>query len=142
MIAFDTNLLVYAHYPSAPEHRAAWRAIERACSDPRGWGIALSSVAEFWSVVTSPAVRAGPAPEQQARDYLQALIVDAGALVWALPEESWRRLLQMAADLEVQGSRIFDLQIALAAFENGATEIWTHDRNFASLPGLLVRDPL
>jgi len=41
----------------------------------------------------------------------------------------------------VQGPRIFDLQIALTAFENGATEIWTHDRNFLSLPGLRVRDP-
>jgi len=48
----------------------------------------------------------------------------------------------MAADLQVAGSRIYDLQIALIAFENGATEIWTHDRNFTRIPGLHVHDPL
>jgi predicted nucleic acid-binding protein len=48
----------------------------------------------------------------------------------------------MATDLEVRGPRIFDLQIALTAFDNGATEIWTHDRGFVAFPGLAVHDPL
>jgi predicted nucleic acid-binding protein len=48
----------------------------------------------------------------------------------------------LAEELDVRGLRIFDLQIALAAFDNGATEIWTHDRNFVAVPGMLVRDPL
>jgi len=48
----------------------------------------------------------------------------------------------LADELEVCGARIFDLQIALIAFEEGATELWTHDRGFASVPGLRVVDPL
>jgi hypothetical protein len=48
----------------------------------------------------------------------------------------------VAADLAVSGPRVFDLQIAMAAFEGGATEIWTHDRAFVTVPGLRVRDPL
>jgi predicted nucleic acid-binding protein len=47
-----------------------------------------------------------------------------------------------AAQIRVSGSHIFDLQIALIALEHGATEIWTHDRNFVSAPGLPVHDPL
>jgi predicted nucleic acid-binding protein len=47
VIAVDTNLLVYAHRSSLPEHRRARRALEQASRDPRGWGIALASVAEF-----------------------------------------------------------------------------------------------
>jgi hypothetical protein len=50
--------------------------------------------------------------------------------------------MRHACDLKIQGRRIFDLQIALASLEAGATEIWTHDRNFVSLPGLPVKDPL
>jgi hypothetical protein len=50
--------------------------------------------------------------------------------------------MRHACDLKIQGRRIFDLQIALASFEAGATEIWTHDRNFVSLPGLPAKDPL
>lgn len=33
------------------------------------------------------------------------------------------RLTRLADDLSVSGPRIFDLQIALAAFEAGATEL-------------------
>jgi predicted nucleic acid-binding protein len=51
-------------------------------------------------------------------------------------------LLQTAAELGVSGPRIFDLQIALTAFEGGATELWTHDGSFITVPGLRVFDPL
>jgi hypothetical protein len=37
---------------------------------------------------------------------------------------------------------VFDPQIALTAFENGATEIWTHDHGFLGFPGLTILDPL
>jgi len=50
--------------------------------------------------------------------------------------------MRWAASLKVRGRRIFDLQIALIAYEHGAREIWTHDRNFASVPSVRVRDPL
>ncbi|MDH3401977.1 MAG: hypothetical protein OES32_00815 [Acidobacteriota bacterium] len=48
----------------------------------------------------------------------------------------------MAAGLDVTGTRVFDLQIALTAFDNGAAEIWTRDRGFRSVPGLTAIDPL
>jgi hypothetical protein len=44
--------------------------------------------------------------------------------------------------MKIAGPRVFDLQIALIALENGATEIWSHDHGFAGLLGLQVRDPL
>ena len=52
------------------------------------------------------------------------------------------RLLGAATQLKISGPHIFDLQIAVVALEHGATEIWTHDRNFISVPGLPVHDPL
>ena len=57
-------------------------------------------------------------------------------------EGSWDRVTRLAEDLEVRGPRIFDLQIALTAFENGATEIWTHDRGFLAFPALDCTTPL
>jgi uncharacterized protein len=142
MIAIDTNLLVYAHRSSTPEHRAAQRAIEKACNDPRGCGIATASVAEFWGVVTHAKVPRRPSTPKEACDFLTSLVEQAGLEVWAQTREFGSRLAQVAADLGVRGNRIFDLQIALTAFENGATEIWTHDRDFSSLPALAVHDPL
>lgn len=55
MIFLDTNLLIYAHRSATPEHSAARSAIERASESPRGCGIALPSIAEFFSIVTHPA---------------------------------------------------------------------------------------
>ena len=53
-----------------------------------------------------------------------------------------QRLLRWATSLKVRGRRIFDLQIAVMALEHGAREIWTDDKNFVSVPGVKVYDPL
>lgn len=142
MIAIDTNLLVYAQRRHTRQHRAAQRAIERASADRRGWGIPLSCIAEFWCVVTHPASSGGPSPVKEARDFLRALVVSGGASIWTPGTGFWERLIQLATEMKIVGARVFDLQIALTALENGATELWSHDRSFAGLPGLLVRDPL
>ena len=142
MIAIDTNLLVYAQRRDTPEHRSARRAIERASTDHRGWGIPLPCLAEFWCVVTHPASSGGPSPAKEARGFLHSLVVDGGASIWTPGTGFWERLTQVASDMKIAGTRVYDLQIALIALENGATEIWSYDRSFAGLPGLLVRDPL
>ena len=43
---------------------------------------------------------------------------------------------QLAAHLRIGGNRVFDLQIALCAFEGGARELWSHDARFVTVPGL------
>jgi hypothetical protein len=142
VIALDTNLLVYAHRSGAPENRSAQHAIERATEDPRGWGVALPTVAEFWMNVTHPAAAGGPSTSKQARDFLHSLLTEGPGTVWLPREPFWTRLVQLASDLNVRGLRVFDLQIALTAFDNGATEIWTHDRDFETVAGLRVHDPI
>jgi hypothetical protein len=142
MIAIDTNLLVYAHRRQTAEHRAAQKAIERASADRRGWGIPLPCIAEFWCVVTHPAASGGPSAAKDARRFLDVLVAQGGANVWVPGAGFWERVTRLASDLQVVGPRIFDLQIALVAVENGATELWSHDRGFASLSRLLVRDPI
>lgn len=138
MIAVDTNLLVYAHRASTPQHLRARAALENAAADRRGWGIAAPCVAEFWSTVTHPAVKK-PSTTNEASEFIRSLLRDGEGKVW-LPALGFEdRLLECASDLEVTGGRIFDLQIALTALENGATVIWTHDENFIRIPGLRVQ---
>jgi toxin-antitoxin system PIN domain toxin len=142
LIAVDTNLLIYAHRAGVPEHRAARRALERASGARQGWGIPVPCLAEFWSIVTHPACAGGPSTPRQARDFLSSLVHGLGAVIWLPRDGFWDRLARLASDLRVQGPRIFDVQIALVAFESGATELWTHDARFVTLPGLPLRDPL
>ena len=141
MIAVDTNLLVYAHRSGLPEHRQAQRAIEKASGSAKGWAIPAFCAAEFWAVVTHPSSSPRPSQAEEARAFLAELCA-AGAKVLYPRDGFLERLARLASDLQVQGSRIFDLQIALVSFEGGASEIWTHDRHFVSLPGLPARDPL
>jgi predicted nucleic acid-binding protein len=110
--------------------------------DPRGCGISAPSISEFWSVVTHPASAARPSTPGEARRFLTALIEDSGLAVWLPGPGFGQRLSRLAEKLVIRGARIFDLQIALAAFDNGATEIWTHDRAFVAVPGMTVTDPL
>ncbi len=142
MIAVDTNLLVYAHRRGVAEHRAAQRAIERATEDPRGWGISLQSVGELWSVATHPAAAGRPASPGRVTAFLRNLREQGGMQVWIPGVGFDDRLLQLAIDLRVTGPRIFDLQIALTAFEHGAAELWTRDRAFVKIPGLRLAHPL
>ena len=142
MIALDTNLLVYAHREGAPEHEAARVAIFTALNDPRGWGICLPSIAEFWSIVTHPKIPGGPSSSRVVTHFFHYLITEGHGNIWTPGPGFGERLLRWAASLGIRGRRIFDLQIALIALEHGAQEVWTHDKNFVSVPKVKVSDPL
>lgn len=142
MIALDTNLLVYAHRSGVPEHRRARQAIERGVADPRGWGIAVASVGEFWSIVTHPKAAGRPSTPTEAATFLRRLEENASMQIWSPGKGFGERLLQLAIDLGIAGVRVFDLQIGLTALEHGAHEIWTHDGGFTHIPGIRLHDPL
>ena len=141
MIAVDTNLLIYAHRSGAPEHRAARNAIETALNRPGGCGFALPSVAEFFSIVTHPTASGTPSPPDVAAGFLAALR-RAGVDEFTPGPGFSARFMQLAADLGVSEARIFDLQIAVCSLDGGATQLWTHDRAFVRVPGLVIHDPL
>jgi toxin-antitoxin system PIN domain toxin len=138
----DTSLLVYAHRAAVPQHGAARAVLEDLAANGRSWGIAAPVVAEFWSVVTHPAAAGRPSTPREAKAFVDALVARAGARIWRPGPGFGSRLLRVAEDLDVRGARVFDLQIALTAFDNGASEIWTHDSRFHSVPGLTLFDPL
>ena len=142
MIALDTNLLIYAHREKTPEHQRACAAIIEALNHPEGWGICLPSIAEFWSIVTQPAQPGGASSAAVVNHFFHYLLTEGHGHIWTPGPGFGERLMRWAAALKVRGRKIFDLQIAVIAFEHGAREIWTHDHNFVSVPAVKVRDPL
>jgi toxin-antitoxin system PIN domain toxin len=141
VIVVDTNLLVYAHRSATPEHPAARSALEAASRLTDGWGLATASVLEFWSVVTHPAATGRPSTAREARAFIDALVA-AGARLLAPGPAVAQRILEAADRLQVVGPRVFDLHIAVTALDHGATELWSHDGGFITLPGLRLVDPL
>lgn len=142
MIAVDTNLLIYAHRAATPQHERARQAIERAASLPKGFGVAVFCLAEFWGVVTHPAAAGRPSSAAEVTAFFQTLTQHANMQLWSPKKDFGNRLLREASQLGVHGRRIFDLQIGITARDHGATEIWTHDAGFVALPGIVVIDPL
>lgn len=142
MICLDTNILIYAHRAGAAEHAAARKAIESAASGGQGWGFALATATEFWAQVTHPRNPGGASTATQARDFLNRLAATGGARVFMPGTRFLADLMGIAKTLHVSGPRIFDVQIALAALQGGATRLWTHDTNFVRVPGLRIEDPL
>jgi toxin-antitoxin system PIN domain toxin len=141
VIVVDTNLLVYAHRSAMPEHIAARRALDTASRRADGWGLATASLLEFWSVVTHPAATGRPSTPGEARAFIEALVA-AGAHLLAPGPAIAQRILEAADRLRVVGPRVFDLHVAVTALDHGATELWSHDRGFITLPGLRLVDPL
>lgn len=140
MVAVDTNLLVYAHRQEMRQHRRSLSAIERA-ADLGRWGISLPCLAEFAFAVSRPQIDGRPSTPREIEQFFHGLF-EAGAEV-LLPSSSFpSRLLEELVRHRVSGKRVFDLQIALIARENGVTEFWTHDTDFIRIPGLRVVDPL
>lgn len=123
------------HSPNAREHAAATGALSRAAASGT-WGIPLAVATEFWCLATR--LGAGNAAAMTFLRQTQA----AGASIWVPEAGFWERLAGLASSMQVFGTRIFDLQIALTALDHGAHEIWTHDATFPPLPGLKVVDPL
>lgn len=141
MIGLDTNLLVYAHRSRVVEHAGAKRAIERARKHPRGCGIPVPCLTEFWAVVTHGGPADHPSSADQAAAFLRSLR-EAGIDVWLPTAGFEERMVDAAASLGATGSRVFDVQIGVIARDHGATQMWTHDAGFLACPGLRRVDPL
>lgn len=137
MIAIDSNLLIYAHWSTLPQHKRAVEIIDEATGVEGGWGIPLPCIGEFWTVVTHPAAKPS-SPPHEANAFLNNLWQAGAAMLDPKPGIAGR-LTTLASDLKLGGPRIFDLQIALISFEAGAREIWTNDRGFPRIAGLSVR---
>jgi uncharacterized protein len=142
MIALDTNLLIYTHREDAPHHVRAREAVLNAIRDPQGWGICLPTISEFWSILTKPTHPGGASSSAAVTQFFHYLITEGHGQIWTPGPGFGERLMRWAASLKVRGKKIFDLQIAVIAYEHGAREIWTHDRNFVSVPAVKVRNPL
>ncbi|MCA3181496.1 MAG: PIN domain-containing protein [Burkholderiaceae bacterium] len=142
MIAVDTNLLVYAHRATVPQHAAASAAMARLSVVQGGWAIPWPCAHEFVAVVTRavPGVPATPAPV--AFDALRAWLSHPGCRLLAESAshlDLWRELVERAG---VVGGAVHDARIAAICLGHSVDELWSSDRDFARFPDLRTRDPL
>ena len=142
MIAFDTNLLVYAHRPESPFHDAATALLSRQATAGRQWALPWPCAHEFLAVVTNPRIYRDPTPMRMALDALRALFESPGLELLSEDEEHLDVLADIALAAQLRGAQIHDARIAALCRAHGVSELWSADRDFSRFPGLKVRNPL
>jgi uncharacterized protein len=141
MIALDTNFLVYAHRSDNSFHTIARTAISRLITEGIPWGVPVACVHEFLAVVTNPRIFKEPTPRDLAFDQIEALLAQSGARLLLPTDKHLDVLRELATRAKAIGAQMHDARIAALCIENGATQLWSADRDFSAYEQLQVRRP-
>jgi predicted nucleic acid-binding protein len=141
-VAVDTNVLVYAHFPSSAHHAASYALLQRAerqeitlCAFPQ-------VIAEFISVVTNPK-RVNPAKTVvDAVQAIQRVLGSPGVILLPFPESATNTFLSLFLAHPVAGPEIFDRQLVAVMMEHGiGTMVTFNVSDFAGIPNVTAKEP-
>ena len=136
MIAVDTNVLVYAHRQHLPNHAQALRWLQHLAEGVIPWGIPVFCLGEFVRVATHPRVLDPPSTIAEASGALEGLLRSPSVRILSPGPHFPALLFEALREADARGNLAFDAQIAAVCREHGATQILTHDRDFARFAGL------
>jgi toxin-antitoxin system PIN domain toxin len=142
MIAFDTNILIYAHRKESAFHDRAHSCVRAASEGAEAWAIPWPCVHEFLAIVTNPRIFKMPTPTAKAVDQIDAWLASPTVRLLAEDEGYLDVLKRIVAEGRVSGGKIHDARIAALAIFHGARELLTADRDFSRFPSLATRNPL
>ncbi len=142
MIAVDTNLLVYAHRVECAFHAQSYEAIRSLAEGGQPWGIPVSCLHEFLSVVTNPKIFSPASPHEQALAQVDAWLASPRAHVLHSGSQHWTVLSELTRRARLRGGQFHDARIAAICIENGVSVLWTADRDFGRFKSLRTLNPL
>ena len=142
MIAFDTNILVYAHRSDAPFHERAEELVRAAAEDVEPWALLWPCLHEFVAVVTHPRIFKNPTPLGNALEQVEEWLKSPTVVVLGEADGYWAALSHLARSGRIQGPKIHDARIAALATFHDVDELWSADRDFNRFSVLKVRNPL
>ena len=142
MIAVDTNILVYAHRRDSPWHAKAAAAVRQLAEGPDAWAIPWACLHEFFAIVTHPRIYRPPTPLDFAITQGAAWLEAPGLQLLTEGDEHWQTLREIVLAGQVCGPKVHDARIAAICAQHGIDELWTADRDFSSLAGIVTKNPL
>lgn len=143
MFVIDTNILLYAVNPDAPEHQGAHRLVSAWRAGDRPWFVTWGIIYEFLRVSTHPRIFPNPLTLKQARAWVAALLAGSSDTI-LVPTDRHASVLDelVAAHPALRGNPVHDLQIAALMMEHGVPEVRTADTDFHQFGFLRVVNPL
>lgn len=142
MIAIDTNLLIYAHHGSAPNHQAALDVLRPVFEGTSAWALPWPCVHEFISVATHPGIYKPASTLAETLGFVDSLLSSPQLHLLAESPGYFEKLREISTAARLRGPRIHDGRIAALCLHHGVSELWSADRDFSAFPQLKVRNPL
>jgi hypothetical protein len=142
-IILDTNILVHAHNRSSPKQEKASDILGRVLRKELEAVITPQILHEFYSVITSSNHVERPLRPREASE-ICADLLESPDMEKVMPSlMTSRTAFQLAGDLGLKGSQIFDCLLAVTANENGIEKIYTENtKDFEKYDFLIVENPL
>lgn len=142
MIAVDANVLVYAHRAESVFHTQAFACLKSLAEGSQPWGIPVSCLHEFLSVITNPKVFKPASKLEQALAQVDAWLASPQAHILHSGSQHWQVLSDLTRKAKLQGGQFHDARIAAICIENGVTVLWSADRDFGRFKALKTVNPL
>jgi hypothetical protein len=142
VIAFDTNILVYAHRPDLAAHERAFDVVAAALGGTAQVGLCWPVIQEFLAVVTNAKIFAEPTPAERAFGQVEHWLSSPRAMTLHESPTHLRTLRSLVVDGRATGGALHDARIAALCLDHGVSELLTADRDFSRFPALRVRNPL
>jgi len=142
MIAVDTNILVYAHNTSCTFHQEAYSQINALAEGSKPWGIPVSCLREFLSVVTNPKIFKPASTVLEATSQIDAWLASPQVSVLHSGFSHWAILSDISRRAKLSGGQFHDARIAAICIENGASLLWCADQDFGRFKQLKTLNPL
>lgn len=142
MIAFDTNILVYAHRKDSVFHARAAACVKSWAEGMAPWAIPWPCVHEFLAIVTNARIFKTPTPVTTAVAQVEAWRQSPTLRLLAEDDAYWSTFTGLLASSRVLGAKVHDARIAALALCHGVSELLSADRDFSRMAPLTVRNPL
>jgi toxin-antitoxin system PIN domain toxin len=142
VIAVDTNVLVYAHRAESSFHEAAFERVRSLAEGQQTWGIPVSCLHEFLSVVTNAKIFRPASSFGQALAQVDAWLSSPKVQVLHSGAAHWQVLSDLTRQAKLQGGQFHDARIAAICIENGVSVLWSADRDFGRFKSLKTFNPL
>lgn len=143
MFVVDTNLLLYAVNPDAPQHDRIRGLLNAWREGNRPWFLTWSIVYEFLRVSTHSRVFTTPLDLPAAQSWIDILLAGRSGNILVATERHSAVLAEIVkTHPTLRGNPVHDLHIATVMKEHGIEEIQTADSDFNRFKFLNVMNPL
>src|SRR5262249_49749623 len=126
----------------SPWHEAADRVVSGLAEAGDAWAIPWPCLHEFIAIVTHTRIYDPPTPVARALDQVQAWRESPSLALLGESSGYWEIFSRILEAGMLTGPQVHDARVAAICLLHGVEELWSADRDFGRVKGLVVRNPL